>query len=717
MNERPKQEGLHPLHPRVEQAQSPPNGYASPYGYAARTVLTTIQTTLEHAIPEAIELFYLRLNRLELPKQLLGTLSPDEHMHLRAAQKDNLKLIADPALTEEAHRASAIKIGRIHAIVGLDRQHLARSRGILLGSLTDCIDVSAYGECLSILSRRLNRDLAWQLEAYESLQEARQQALLDITELAWSASSYTDLIAQLVRILASLDEVTACAIGRPDHQGALRFEAVSDKRMQSYLESMEESDCSISIHADDPTGQGPAGKAWRGGKPERVLNFQTDLAVTAWRDIARSAGFRSSIAIPIRAPGHLPLAILSLYSALPGGYSGTSQRIFVDLLQTLLGFALARIQATEGEGHTIPFGVRQRWVTLLRSDALQMHYQPIVDLMTGEVQKVEVLARLYDGDRLLTPGDFLSVLSIEDYFALYVRALERALEQRNTWLRAGFDLGISINLPPMALHDSRYLQATQEAMDALGCPPGRLTLEVLETERVPQSLESRDEFGKFKAIGVLLAEDDLGSGHSSLARLHEFPFDLVKIDRSIVGEIKRDASDPLRFVYQLTRLGHSLGMSVVAEGIEDPALLPALRILGVDAAQGYAIARPLPADEFFAWLHGRKSSPADENDGNRFVQLAQFMLWEEKLSLVMNDPHCRERLRGGPPTDREADRSERERGDQPLVAALIGTEGGASGGLFATPWQRRLVQLALEYGMRSQEYRTLRDQLQSRVPA
>ncbi|WP_158244339.1 EAL domain-containing protein [Trinickia dabaoshanensis] len=715
MNERQEPEGLESLEPPERQAQSSSIGHSHPYGPGARTLLLAIEDVLQRAIPEAIDLFYLRLNSLEVPKQLLGTLSGDEHSHLRMAQRDNLKLISDPALTEEAHRASALKIGRIHAIVGLDRQHLARSRGILLGALSDCVDIAAFGESLSILSRRLNRDLAWQLEAYEALQEARQQAVLDVTALAWSANSYTDLIAQIVRILGSLDEVTACGIGRPDHHGILRFEAVSDERMQRYLEAMEESDCCISIHIDKRTGQGPAGTAWRSGKPERVLNFQTDPAVAAWREIARTAGFRSSVAIPIRAPGHLPLAILSLYSALPGGFGGRSQRIFVDLLQTLLGFALARLQTIEGEGHTVPFGVRQRWVTLLRSDALQMHYQPIVDLASGEVKKVEVLARLYDGDQMLTPGDFLSVLSIEDYFALYVRALVRALEQRNVWLEAGFDLGISINLPPMALHDNRYLQATQEAMSTFRCPSGRLILEVLETERVPQSLESRDEFGKFKAIGVLLAEDDLGSGHSSLARLHQFPFDLVKIDRSIVGEINRDASDPLRFVYQLTRLGHSLGMSVVAEGIEDPDLLPALRILGVDAAQGYAISRPLPADDFFAWLRSRSGVPANELRTNRFVQLAQFLLWEEKLSLVINDPHGRERLIDSESADVERCPPEGESGDRALVDALLGIECDASERFFVTARQRSLIHAALEHGMRSKQYRSLRERATSEI--
>lgn len=636
------------------------------YGSRAQALLNGVRSRLDHHAPQVIQRFNRRVGELEMVSRLLERLPENSCKWWRWKQIKNLRLIVSPQLTHEGHRAAAIRTGRVHAIFGLDREDLVRGRDILLGALRECIDATVSRETWAVLVHRVNRDLAYQLEACEALQDARRRAVLEVTQLAWSAPSYAELIRQLVEILASLDEVAACAIGRPDHRGLLRFEAVSGERMVRYLAASEQSGHPISILADDPAGQGPAGHAWRSGKPERAFDVRTDPCMALWNEAARREGFRSSIAIPIRQPGHLPLAILSLYSPLPGAYGGASQRLFVDLIQTVLGFATARILATQGAAQTIPFGVRQRWIALMRSDALEMHYQPIMDLMCGSVKKVEVLARLRDGDRLVAPGEFLGVLSAEDYFALYVRGLTQALEQRNLWSRSGFDIGLSVNLPPRALQDTRYFHATREALEAFSCPASYLTLEVLETERMPAGMETREGFDKFKALGVWLAEDDLGSGHSSLARLNELPFDLVKIDRSIIGGVSRGVVDPLRFVYQLTRLGHSLGMSVVAEGVEDADLLPALRILGVDAVQGYAISRPLPAEKFSAWMRKQGCATHPQSGQNSFVELANLILCEERLVLSM-----------------------RERTAEP-------------------PWQRHLAYAALRYGMRSREYQLTR---------
>ncbi|WP_321915620.1 EAL domain-containing protein [Paraburkholderia sp. J11-2] len=566
-----------------------------------------------------------------------------------------------------------------------------------------------------MLLRRLNRDLACQLEAYENLQDARQRAVLQVTRLAWAAQCYAELIRQLVVIVGSLEEVSGCAIGRPDHLGILRFEAVSGKRMVRYLTAAEQSSHPISIRSEEERGQGPAGRAWRSGRPERVLNFQTDPCAVIWREAARREGFRSSVAIPIRDPAHHPLAILSLYSSSPGGYSGAGQCLFVDLLQTVLGFAIARIQAAEGAARTVPFGIRQRWIELISSDALEMYYQPIMDLACGSIKKVEVLARLRDGEQLITPGEFLGVLSAEDYFMLYVRGLKQALGQRNLWLKAGIDMGLSVNLPTEALQDNRYFQATREALDEFSCAARYLTLEVLETERVPTGLETRDEFGKFKAMGILLAEDDLGSGHSSLARLNELPFDLVKIDRAIVGVVNRAALDPLRFVYQLTRLGHSLGMSVVAEGIEDADLMPALHILGVDAVQGYALSRPMPAGEFTAWMRAWNGASRSDCMSNIYVQHAKLILWEERLALLMHDPWSLRWLKGVEASWERTSMPTGERAHFLLAAEPPGSPGSAGDQPFNAQWQRDLARIALRFGMQGPDYRSARDRIASEL--
>ncbi|WP_321931742.1 EAL domain-containing protein [Paraburkholderia guartelaensis] len=660
-----------------EPDQAADTGLSQLYGHASRAILSAVQDVFEQCIPDVIELFYRRLDQFKVARQLPDVLPESEHNQLHLQQIENLKLFASPELTSEAHYDSAIRVGRTYAIVGLSRQNLVRSHSILFGALHDCIEGAFCPEALAVLSRRLNRELAYQLEAYEKLQEARQRVVLEVIQLAGAAQSYAELIGQLVGIVGSLEEVAGCAIGRPDHLGVLRFEAVSGERMVRYLAAGEQSNHLISIRSEEVTGQGPAGRAWRSGKPERVLDFETDPCAVVWSKAAHSEGFRSSVAIPIRDPGHHPLAILSLYSPLPGGYSGAGQCLFVDLVQTVLGFAIARIQAAEGAAHTIPFGIRQKWIALMRSDALEMYYQPIMDLACGSIKKVEVLARLRDCERVIMPGEFLGVLSADDYFTLYVRGLRQALGQRNLWLKAGLVIGLSVNMPTEALQDRRYFQATREALENFSCAARYLTLEVLETERLPTGLGTRDEFAKFKAMGILLAEDDLGSGHSSLARLQELPFDVVKIDRSIVGSVNRAALDPLRFVYQLTRLGHSLGMSVVAEGIEDADLLPALQILGVDSVQGYAISRPMPAGKLNAWVRNQICASTSDRKSNSYVQLAKLILWEERLVLLMRDPWSVALLGGVDATWDETFLPEGTCGHFPLTGVPPGTRGPA----------------------------------------
>ncbi|MFL9922532.1 EAL domain-containing protein [Paraburkholderia fungorum] len=261
-----------------------------------------------------------------------------------------------------------------------------------------------------------------------------------------------------------------------------------------------------------------------------------------------------------------------------------------------------------------------------------------MDLKTGQITRVEALARLLDGDRLLTPGEFFPALSSGDFLELYARGLMQALSQRSRWLRDGIDLNVSVNLPPSALSDNRYFEATQRALAECGCAPYGLTLEILETDAFPPGVDVLRELTKFKTLGVRLAEDDLGSGHSSLNRLREVPFDLVKIDRKISNLAGHDASDALRFIYQLIRLGHSLGKTVVVEGIEDTGMLEAVAILGADVAQGYAIAHPMPGEQVAKWLGSQPGLSDCHRPDTPPGKLARQLLWEERLHLISEDP-------------------------------------------------------------------------------
>lgn len=611
--------------------------------------MQTLIEALQGTADLVVNRFYEELARLPKSRRILEMLSEQELAHLKMRQVQNLLAIAQPGLASKAHADMAMRIGRIHAIVGLDKEELVRSRGILQELVYKLIGRSVSSQSLSLYSRRLTSDTAWQLKAYQSVEDSQQEVLQRITRIVWEAGGYTHFIDQVIATLAAHDEVTACAIGRPDANGIFHFEAGAGggNGSDALLNVLTTLGHEISVRADHAHGQGAVGRAWRSGNPERVVNYQTDPLVAHWREVAEREGLRSAVALPLTAPGQTPIAILMLYSAYPGGFVGPDQVAFIELLQTLLGCAVTRLQTHDGlHVAAVPMSVRQHWAALVRTGALEMHYQPLLSLASGHCGKVEALARLRDGDRLLMPDEFLFALASDDLLELFARGLAQALADRAQWLAAGHDLEVSINLPPAALNDIRYFDATRELLTMHACPSARLTLEVLENEALSLNQGQRAILAKFRALGVLLAQDDLGSGHSGLARLRELPFDWIKIDREIAHLGGVTTLDALRVVYQVTRLGHSLGKLVLAEGVDAADLLEALAILGVDGAQGYVIARPMPADELAVWIGGTARVSDAGAAASVLARLARFIVWEERVRMIAAMPGAARDLLG-----------------------------------------------------------------------
>jgi len=663
---------------------------ASLYKKADASGLQSLSQALQRNAASIVNAFYGNLLHLVRSKTILESLSGAQIGHLKSQQIQNLFALASPDLNAEDHRSMAMQVGRIHAIIGLDRGDLIRSRAILTNAIDHRLDTVLHGPALSLLERRLTRDLVYQSEAYQMLQDARQEVVLRLTRLAWEIDSYTDFIGTVVDILGAHDEIVACSIGRPDEHGVFRFEAASGKTIHYFTELESLMDRHII-----------ANQAWRTGKVQRIINFETDPQALPWRDFALRTGFGSCIAIPLSLPGQSPIAILSLYSAFPGGYASKEQAAFTELLQSILGFAVAHLEYCEGKTHAVAFSERQHWRKLIGTDAVQMHYQAMFDLHTGQICKVEALARLQDGERWLTPADFLSILTPDDFLALYIQGLGQALQQRNIWAKQGLHWCVSINLPSSALRDARYLRATQRALQEHACAPELLMLEILETEALLVDQDLLQELAKFKALGVMLAEDDLGSGHSSLNRLRELPFDCIKIDRNLVNLVDQDPSNVLRFIYQLTRLGHSLGKQVVVEGVEDVSLLEAISILGVDIAQGYAVALPKSAAQMMSWISHGLPLPVYQGMSGVLGRLSRLLIWEERLYLLSRNPHTPVRISdtnpqcapvGDVPESREMRRhlaflSEQEA--EPLLPAHL---------------LQALIEAALSHGPRSAAY-------------
>ena len=228
------------------------------------------------------------------------------------------------------------------------------------------------------------------------------------------------------------------------------------------------------------------------------------------------------------------------------------------------------------------------------------YFQPIVDLESGAVVGFEVLARWLHPDRgLLLPGQFLPVAEDAGLMVeVGASILRDSLAQLARWRVGGLrfaDCSLSVNVATQQLVDRDFADVVAQALGETGIDAGSLWLEITETALMADTSVAGAALRDLRGLGLHLSVDDFGTGYSSLTYLKRFPVEAIKIDKSFVSGLGLEADDT-SIVEAVVRLGHSLGLHVVAEGVETPLQLNRLRDLGCDRAQGYLFGRPRPAD-------------------------------------------------------------------------------------------------------------------------
>jgi len=231
----------------------------------------------------------------------------------------------------------------------------------------------------------------------------------------------------------------------------------------------------------------------------------------------------------------------------------------------------------------------------LQAGDVVVHYQPQVQVATGRVIGVEALVRWqHPVHGLLPPASFIPAAERTGLIrplTLYV--LNRALDQAAQWRAAGRDLSVAVNLSVRDLLDPQFVADVRDAVLLHGVGGQGLELEITETMAMVDPQRSLAVLEALSAMGVMLSVDDYGTGYSSLAYLQRLPVRRLKIDRSFVmGMVEDEASAAI--VRSTIELARNLGMTVVAEGVEDDATLLALRAMGCDTAQGFGLGRPVP---------------------------------------------------------------------------------------------------------------------------
>jgi len=229
-----------------------------------------------------------------------------------------------------------------------------------------------------------------------------------------------------------------------------------------------------------------------------------------------------------------------------------------------------------------------------------LHYQCQVDAATGDLTGAEALVRWqHPSLGLLPPAEFIPVAEETGLIVpLGEWVLHTACAQAAAWREAGAALPtIAVNLSARQFRQEGLTESVAAALDAAGLPPEALRLEITESCAMQDADASRAALEELQGLGVQLAVDDFGTGYSSLAHLRRLPFDALKVDRSFVHDLPADR-DAAAITEAIVALGHTLGMRVVAEGVETPDQIACLRALGSDEMQGYAFSLPLPAPVF-----------------------------------------------------------------------------------------------------------------------
>jgi EAL domain-containing protein (putative c-di-GMP-specific phosphodiesterase class I)/ActR/RegA family two-component response regulator len=273
-------------------------------------------------------------------------------------------------------------------------------------------------------------------------------------------------------------------------------------------------------------------------------------------------------------------------------------------LRTLAHASRPARSAPGSAGAQAPLGVADLAAALDR-DEIRIHVQPEVDLRSGAVHGVEVLARWHSPEHGFVPPDrFIALAESGKLIQRLTDVVMRlAVMSGRQWDAEGLSPCLAVNVSPHCLDDLRLPEQVVALVEGLSFDVRRLLLEVTESGVAGRSARSLDILARLRLKGFELAIDDFGTGYSSLQQLQRIPFTQLKVDRSFVSRAATD-EDARHIVSANIRLAHDLGLRVVAEGVETLAELALLRELGCDLAQGYLLARPMPPEEFPAWVRG-----------------------------------------------------------------------------------------------------------------
>ncbi len=579
------------------------------FGENARRLLETHRETLESVAREFVGTFYSRLGESPEDRKILDTLTPEERGRLEASQVEHLTSLLSPEASRKSLRLRSERAGETHALCGVETSRILHGENIYADLLAEKLARILYSPSerhgiLRIAEGRLRSDIEIQLRVQSTIVETY------LATLFLSAPSpdtpWKEALQQFLSSLEALPGIRGTLIIRPDSAGIYRVEAGPAlqgepllKKIQSHFEGQE---------GDRGSEEARASVAFE-SRDIVSLPSSHHLKNPQLRETLLGGGVRSALHIPVLDALGRASMVITLLGAYPHQFESRWTRLFA---QGISG-RVSRIAREDGlNTPSIDEATARSYRAELFSGGLTVFYQPVVDLTTGATHKFEALARLVLTDgTVVSPGRFLPLLGRPEQDRLFRAVLDRALEFASTQQRVGRTLSLSVNIPPETLRNPDCPHWVEEALSRHHLPPDQLTLEILENEKILHP----DQFSAIRTlskIGIRLSMDDLGSGYSSLERLSTLPFSTIKIDQNLVLRIRQAPTEVLGLVSTLLQLGRELSQEVIVEGLEDPGMVEAMFLLGIPLGQGYALARPMPAEKAQAYLEIPPAPPAHD---------------------------------------------------------------------------------------------------------
>ena len=254
----------------------------------------------------------------------------------------------------------------------------------------------------------------------------------------------------------------------------------------------------------------------------------------------------------------------------------------------------------------------------IANDRLFLEYQPKIDIRTRKLVGVEALVRWRgQSGRVIPPDAFIPLAEKSELIDdLTLWTVNHAFRQRRAWQEKALDLQVAINVSAKNIHDHRLPDLLGGKCRELGISPGAITIELTETASTWDVASLMEVLGRFRIKGFHLSLDDFGTGYSAIAQLVKLPFSELKVDKSFVSEMDR-VRDAAIVVKAIIDVGHALGLSVVAEGVEKEIQLKMLAEYGCDIAQGFYFFRPMEAGriEALAGMFDNGHAPAPAPSG------------------------------------------------------------------------------------------------------